>query len=234
MSYEYGNEYEGEMSAEEVAEECTKVFEKSGKIRIEFDAEDWAAGILNAVTAKLKSNLYDEIVAQIRKEVLEDMREKIQLSVHEIVKDIVMDFMQNEKIQIGGLSYWDNTPKEELTLIQYSKRCIKECIENGKFNTIIAVKKDRYSDRYRYETKEYSFSEYMQNNLGIGNEVKAYLDEEMDKVRKQINKDVKSAFDESTRTMLSQTVMNVLMANDTYRKIEQNIACIADKSSSEE
>ncbi len=59
--------------------------------------------------------------------------------------------------------------------------------------------------------------------------MKDYLDKQVDEVRQQVNSDVKAAFDESTKTMLSNAVLQVLMANDTYKKIESNIACIADK-----
>ncbi len=51
----------------------------------------------------------------------------------------------------------------------------------------------------------------------------------MDEVRQQVNRDVKAAFDESTKAMLSSAVLQVLMANDTYKKIESNISSIADK-----
>ena len=55
------------------------------------------------------------------------------------------------------------------------------------------------------------------------------MDKQVDEVRQQVNRDVKAAFDESTKTMLSNAVLQVLMANDTYKKIESNISCIADK-----
>ena len=68
----------------------------------------------------------------------------------------------------------------------------------------------------------------MAANCGIDNEVKAYLDKEIIKIRDEINKNIKTTFDESTRNMLSQSVLNILMANDTYKKIESNIASIAN------
>ena len=47
-------------------------------------------------------------------------------------------------VQIGGISVWDDEPKEELTLTQYAKRCMKDCIENGRFRIVKDFKKDRY------------------------------------------------------------------------------------------
>ena len=59
------------------------------------------------------------------------------------------------------------------------------------------------------------------------------MDKQVDEVRQQVNRDVKAAFDESTKTMLSNAVLQVLMANDTYKKIESNISCIADRQQEE-
>lgn len=102
-------------------------------------------------------------------------------------------------------------------------------IDNGKFTVVTKIEKDRYGTGYNAETEEWTFDEYLQSKLGIGNDVKKYLDKEIGKARDQINREVKRVFDESTRNMLSQIVLNVLMANDTYKKIESNIANIANR-----
>lgn len=51
----------------------------------------------------------------------------------------------------------------------------------------------------------------------------------MDDIRKQVNTTMKETFDNSTKSMLSNAVLSILSANDTYRQIENNIKCIADK-----
>lgn len=238
MSYydDYDEDYEP--SQEEMEEmdgmENTEVKMEKEDLKIEFNTENFALGIIQAVAAEEKKNLYSEIVAEIKSEVLGDIKEKIQYAASDIIKGIVQDFMDNEKIQIGGSSVWDDEPKEELTLTQYAKRCVKDCIENSRFRIVKSFEKDRYNKgRYRAETQEYTFEEYLLQHLGIDNEVKNYLDKQVDEVRQQVNRDVKAAFDESTKTMLSNAVLQVLMANDTYKKIESNISCIADRQQEE-
>ena len=206
----------------------TKVEHNNEVININFNTENFASGIVAAVVQSLKENIYKEVVDQIRKECLEDIREKIQVQTGEIIKEIIDDYMNTEKIAVGGNSVWDDEPKEELTFIQYVKRCMKNIIKNGKFKVVKSVEKNRYSDKYVIKTEDFSFDEYIKANCGIDNEVKAYLDKEVDKVRQKINKDIKDTFDETTRNMLSQSVLNILMANDTYKKIESNIASIAN------
>lgn len=208
--------------------ESTKVEHNNEVININFNTENFASGIVTAVVQSLKENIYKEVVDQIRKECLEDIREKIQVQTGEIIKEIIDDYMNTEKITVGGNSVWDDEPKEELTFIQYVKRCMKNIINNGRFKVVKSVEKSRYSNKYEFKTEDYSFDEYIRANCGIDNEVKAYLDKEVDKLRQEINKNIKTTFDESTRNMLSQSVLNILMANDTYKKIESNIASIAN------
>ena len=238
MSCYDGYDEDYEPSKEEMEEmdgmENTEVKMEKEDLKIEINTENFALGIIQAVTAEVKKNLYSEIVAEIKSEVLGDIKEKIQYAASDIIKGIVQDFMDNEKVHIGGSSVWDDEPKEELTLTQYAKRCVKDCIENSRFRIVKSFEKDRYNKgRYRAETQEYTFEEYLLQHLGIDNEVKSYLDKQIDEVRQQVNRDVKAAFDESTKTMLSNAVLQVLMANDTYKKIESNISCIADRQQEE-
>ena len=52
---------------------------------------------------------------------------------------------------------------------------------------------------------------------------------EIRRIRDSINARIKEMFDSSTRQMLSDNILQVLMANETYRKMQENIACIADR-----
>lgn len=226
MYYDYEDEYEP--TQEELEEndgmENTEVKVEKEKIRIEFNTENFATGIMMAVVEEVRKNIYRGVVDEIKKEVMEGIKEKIKDSTHSIVREILDDYVENEIITIGSNSPWDDTPKEELTIKQYMKRCVKECIESGKFRVPTGEKTTR-GDKY----KEYGFMEYVNEHLKMDSDIKKYLDASIDEVRKRVNSDVKAAFDESTKTMLSNAVLQVLMANDTYKKIESNIACIADR-----
>lgn len=235
MSYyeDYDEDYEP--TDEEMEEmngmENTEVKVEEQKMIIEFDTTNFAQGIMAAVASKVKQELYQQVVNEIKKECLDGIKEKIQQQTGEIIRGIINDYMENEKVTIGGDGIWDETPKEELTLIQYAKRCVKNIIEEQTFKVVVAIEEDRYDKgRYKAKTQEWTFDKYLQAHLGIDNEVKEYLDKEVEKIRKEINYNVKTAFDESTRSMLSQAVLNVLMANDTYKKIEGSIASIANRA----
>lgn len=75
----------------------------------------------------------------------------------------------------------------------------------------------------------YSFEEYVKENLQINEDVKKYLDKNIDDIRKTINQDIKDIFNESTKTMLSNTIVQLLMANSTYKELETSLSTLATK-----
>ena len=201
----------------------------ANQIEITFDAEGFATGIVGAVKAQLKEELYNQVVNEIKEECLANIREKIQIQSGEIVKDAIQEYINNEKIVVNDDPFGEGK-REEITFGQYIKKCFKDIITNGRFKVFKSLERDSWMrGGYRFKYDDYSFEEYIQANCGVDNEIKKYLDEQVDKMRKEINKNVKNTFDEATRNMLSQSILNILMANDTYKKIESNIACIASK-----
>ena len=99
-------------------------------------------------------------------------------------------------------------------------------------NTVIKVGGNSYWDDE--EQKEYTVEQYIKKELKDRLESKTLKAKKkgrkfMDGIRKDINKTMKDTFDSSTKNMLSSAVLSILTANDTYRQIENQIKCIADK-----
>lgn len=118
----------------------------------------------------------------------------------------------NDKIKIGG--GWKETAKE-YTLREYVIEQVKDKIAN---NT--CAKKGSYS--------EYSFQEWFTEKC-VDSDIQRIIEKEISNIRNDVNRKVKDLFDTSTKQMLSETVLNVLMANDTYKKIESNVASVATR-----
>lgn len=228
------DEYEAELTDSEEerlsAYEATRVNKRKNFLNIEVDMSNFGEGIVDAVADKLRKDLYDQIIAKIRNEIVDDIRSNIVNGVGEIIKDIILDFMENDKIKIGG-SYWNDTPAEEITLKQYAKRCIREAIENKTFEVVTDVKESSssYGPKFNVTTKKFGFDEYLKSKLTIGNEMQRFFDEQIAEIKKQVNKDMKNMFDKSTKEMLAKEVLQVLMANETYQKIGRQVAQIADR-----
>lgn len=232
MSYDdYYEDYEP--TEEEMEEmdgmENTDVKVKAEELEIKFNTENFAAGIVSAVTAAVKANLYKEIVEEIKKEVLGEIKETINLQANAIVKEIIDEYVDTEKIKIGGNSFWDNEPVQEYSMREYAKKCIADAIKGCEFRVVTSTEKER-NGRIRARTETFSFDTYIRSELAIGNDIKEFIDKQIAEVRDTVNSGVKEMFDSSTKAMLSESVLKLLMANDTYRKIESNIACIASRT----
>lgn len=232
MSYyeEYDEDYESvEEIQEMIGEQSTEVRKSKNKLVIEFDTTNFAKGIVQEVRQEVVSSLRDEVLAEIKREVLEDgFKEKIHNAAHSIVKEMIDDYVENEKITIGGNSFWGDESLQEFTMQEYAKKCIADSIKEGRFYIVTGYRKGRYSDSYEAERSSLTYADYIRSKLAIGNDIKEYIDEQIIEIKNNVNTNVKELFDSSTKKMLSESVLNILMANDTYKKIESGIACIAD------
>ena len=214
-----------------MGEESTKTTKNDNVLHVDFDMGNMCQGIANAVKEQLRTELYESILQEVKQDIVKDIKRTVLTSTGEIVKDLIIDFMNNEKITIGG-DCWGTKKAEEYTLMDYAKKCIGDTIKDSKFSVVTEIKEENgWSGKtYRVVTKDYKFNEFINAKLGIGNEIQKYLTEYIGDIKNQVNKDMKNLFDKATKDMLSESVLNVLMANDTYKKIHNQVACIADRT----
>lgn len=183
-------------------------------LQINFDVENFAKGIATAVKKTLKK----EIISELKKSVLQDLKDDIQENIATMSEEIVREIYENEKVIIGG---WGEE-KQEVSVKQYLLNSIRDSFKDGKF---ITKEKDRWGD---VETTEVSIKEYIDKKINFS-AIQKDIDREVDGIREDINRKIEDIFNSSTKQMLSDNVLKVLMANETYQKIQSNIACIADK-----
>ena len=226
---EYIDDYDEEFEPEkEEMEEMdgtsnTKIDNQGEVLKVEFNTVNFAQGIINAVASDLKGQLKSEILREMKNSVLENIQIEIKNSVFKITEDLVREIYENEIIKIGG--GWGTDPKE-YTIKQFIMEQIKDSFQDGE---VKVKRKDRYGD---LRTEKVSFTDWVTSEC-VTSEVQKHVDAQMKATRDEINRKVKEIFDDSTRKMLSENVMSILMANDTYRKIESNISCIASKADQE-
>lgn len=184
-------------------------------LKIEYDMEDMAVGIKEAIMKELSKDLAEEIKSELKAEMREKLfgkvKESIENNTYELVQSMINDIYNTEKVVIGG--GWEEEAKE-FTLKEYVIEQVKEVIVNNK------------CDGKGYGST--SFQEWFTKKC-VDPDIQKIIEKEITNIRNDVNYKVKNMFDTSTKQMLSETVLNVLMANDTYKKIEGSIASIANK-----
>lgn len=172
----------------------------------------------------MRTLLKNRLEGTIRK-VADDLSKKVIADeVSENFQRFVDEYIANTKIKVGG-DYWDDTEEKEYTVEQYIKKELKERLDSKK----LRAKKKGHTSSYSDDFENVSFEEYINRQFDFDDMIKKDLDKFMDDIRKQVNKTMKETFDNSTKSMLSNAVLSILGANETYRQIENNIKCIADK-----
>lgn len=182
----------------------------------------------NLVQTTMEKNIENIVKTQVESavhEVADDLAKKeIRDTVADNFQRFVDEYIATTKITVGG-GYWDNTESKEYTVEQYIKKELKNKLESK----TLRVKKKGRSSSYSDDYEDVSFEEYIKRQFNFENDIKKVLDTFMDDIRTQVNTTMKNTFDVATKNMLSTAVLNILGANETYRQIEHNIKCIADK-----
>lgn len=192
------------------------------KVTLELDNLE---NIVQTTLEKNLENVVKEQIADIVKKTADNLiKDTINTQVSKNFQHFVDEYITTKKIKVGG-SYWDNEPEQEYTVEQYIKQQLKEKLDSKKLKLKQMDSYGRYTNNY----EEVSFETYISRQFDPNEMIKKELDAFMDDIRKQVNTTMKEIFDNSTKSMLSNAVLSILSANDTYRQIENNIKCIADK-----
>lgn len=189
-------------------------------MKVTIDLENLEYLVQNSIEENIETIVKKQIDNVVRKMAEEVAKGAIEDKVSENFQRFVDEYIANTKIRIGG-GYWDDSDAREYTVEEYIKKQLKEKLESNS----LRVKAAKYNSEY----KNVTFEEYIKSQFNFNEEIKSAVDEFTDGIRKQVNDAMKDAFDNSTKNMLSATVLNILNANETYRKLENNIKCIADK-----
>lgn len=194
---------------------------RNNKMELKIELGNLAEEVKKVLEETSKELIKEQIVAIIKGETDSKLKEEITNQVNESLKNYINDYIANYKITIGN-SLYDKEIKE-YTIEEYLKMQLKDILE-GKNITII--KKNSWGS----DTKEnISFVDYITKNISIESEIKNQLENQIKDIRDLINKKIKTTFDNSTKDILSSTLVNMLSANETYNKISNSIKIIANK-----
>jgi hypothetical protein len=184
---------------------------------------------LDNLEDNVRNAIEENIETVIKEQVDKTIKETVESLGKDIIKDAVSknfqqfvdDYIKTTVIKNGSNDYWGDDEVKEYTVEQYVESQLKDRLESKTLTV-----------KHGYETEEVSFEDYIKKTFKVNTLIKDEIREYMDDVRKNINETMKETFNESTKNMLSSAVLNILNSTDTYRKIENQIKCIADKKES--
>ena len=180
------------------------------------DLENLEDVVEQTLENNIKTVIKEQVDSSVRKYIDDLARKVIAEKVSDNFQRFVDEYISTTKIKVGG-NYWSD---EE----QYIKKELKDRLESKSLRAKKKGRSSSYSDDYEQVT----FEDYIQRQFDFDEMIKKHIDKFMDDIRKQVNKTMKETFNQSTKNMLSNAVLNILGANETYKQIENNIKCIAD------
>ena len=190
-------------------------------MKITFEMDNLQELIEKSVSGNIEEAVKSQVEDTIKEQVTKLGGDIISEIVTKNFNEFVNDYITNTKITVRKEDFWGDADVNEYTVEEYIKKCLKDRLDNEKF---------RIKDVYDYY-EEVTFDKYIRNHYmqNIGKEIKKKMDSYFIDIRDQINRTMKETFDNTTKDMLSSTVLNILTQNNTYKQLENNIKSIATK-----
>lgn len=190
-------------------------------MKITFEMDNLQKLIEESVSGNIEEAVKSQVEDTIKEQVTKLGGDIISEVVTKNFNEFVNDYITNTKITVRKEDFWGDADVNEYTVEEYIKKCLKDRLDNEKFKI-----KNKY-DRY----EEVTFDDYIKNHYvrDMEKEIKKKMDSYFTDIRDQINRTMKETFDNTTKDMLSSTVLNILTQNNTYKQLENNIKSIATK-----
>lgn len=170
---------------------------KADECKLVLDMPDIKTYIKHTIENTLKESTYGMIDKCVKTTVSKKIEEQAKIYVNESLKKVVEDeikaYMQ-KKITVGG--GW-REPERKLSRDEYLAECVAKVVEE------------------KLEPEK------------ISNIVKDYcqrtINDNVENLKTTVNVRIKKEFDETTRKALSDNVVSMLMAGDTYKKLSDSM-----------
>lgn len=174
--------------------EVSDVKYKGMKVEIDVDfLSDYIRHtIMNTTENEAHRIAEEEIKAIVTLEYKDTIVETTQNAIKAVVDKQVSEFMSGE-IEVGG--GWSE-PSRKISRNQYLSELVEKELSK--------------------RTDKSGIQEF------VGKTVKPTIDRYMDKLKDDVNFSCKQLFDEATRKTLADNVVNLLMANDTYKRLSDS------------
>lgn len=184
-------------------------------MKLTLELENLEQIVKTTLNENLESVITDTIKSLAKDEVSNKAKVIIEKIVNREISKYIREYIETATITFGG--GWDRETKT-CTVKEYLQSRMNECLQNKTF---------KKEDRYGSYSQTISFEEYIKSQIDINGEIKKRLKEFAEDIRKDVNENINQIFTESTKNTLSETVLSVLMATETYQKITNSVKMIA-------
>ena len=188
------------------------------KVTIEMDN---LQSIIEATARKNTEEVLEEFVKERTKEVLErEYGKLIEEQVTEKMKEYISTYIECYQLAVGGGLSSDDV--EYMTPRQYINKIISDTFRDRKLTTYI---ERSYGGTVE---KEVTFEEFIKEHLNPTSEIQRHMTSLAKSVKQDVSTLLKTEYDKSLQNALSGVIMDVIMQNDAFKNINNNIKSLGE------
>ena len=192
-------------------------------MKVNIEMENLSEIVEKSLENNISATVNDIIENKVKDEINAKYSKTIEQIVNEKMAEYVTNYIKTATITVGGGFDTKNNPVTTYTVEEYINKQIGEIFNKEAFTI---EEKNRYGD---YSKREVSFSTFIKSSFDVNAAIKSQLETFITSAKKDINAQMKECFDSTTKTMLSETVFNMLMQSDTYSKISNGLKLLEGK-----
>lgn len=172
-------------------------YAKEDEFKITLDIPEITGFIKHTIHNTVKSSIYQLIESHVKSIVDDEIKNVAEAYVKESLQKVIDDEIRgymNKDITVGG--GWKESERT-LTRNEYLSKCISEALDEKLKPKAI-------------------------KNI-VTESCRSAIDSNLSKIKNDVNQGIKKNFDDATRKALSDNVVSMLMAGDTYKRLSDSM-----------
>ena len=188
------------------------------KVTIEMDN---LQSIIEAAAEKNTAEVIEDWVRQTTKSILDrDYKNAIEEVVTAKIKEYINTYIENYQIAVGG--GFDDTAIQYYTPREYINKIISDTFRDRKLTTYV---ERSYGGR---DKKEVTFEELIKEHLNPTFEIQRHMESLAKGVKSEVSTLLKKEYDKSLQNALSGVIMDVIMENEAFKNVNNNIKRLSE------
>jgi len=188
------------------------------KVTIEMDN---LQSVIEGAVKKNTGEVIEDWVRQTTTSILDrDYKEVIEEVVTSKMKECIDTYISNYQLAVGG--GFEGTPIQYYTPHEYINKIISDTFRDKKFTTYV---ERPYGGK---DKKEVTFGELIKDILNPTLEIQRHMESLAKGVKSEVNILLKKEYDKSLQNALSGVIMDVIMQNQEFKNINDNIKRLGD------
>lgn len=189
-------------------------------MKITIDMENLSNIISDAAEENVTAAMEDAMKCIVREKVDSVLKDKADDEINAQISRYITEYLSTANVTLGDS--WSGDEVRTITVEQYLKEKVSKIFKDQILS--VPVKNAWGSN----QSKSVTFKEYIDETLNVDYDIKKGIETIANEIKVEVNRKIKTVFDETMRRTLADNVFSIVASSDTYRTITNNLKLLGE------